>query len=437
MDSERTASDLRLILALTFAFAAMTGIRTLSSLLGLAAAAAAGVWMSTRGVHDPILADDRDAPRLLLIPIVVGAAMIVLSTGTAFVMVQSAAFVAIVLSLGLLAFARNHRCAVIGVTIGLLLVLAGTSLWVTNRFADSEIDIILAHEEGAQALLDGENPYEVVDFTNTSGYKNPGPFVGYPYPPVSLLAYAGGSILFEPVAVATFYLAILIVALALSGWPVNRLRSSVAVAALVAGTPALGFMLYSASTEGFTSLLFLGSGLTWKKRPVVSAILLGLALSSKQYLIIPALALVLADVDQRVLRIVVASTAAIAVALPFFFWGPEAFIEAFRVANSGWAFRPDSISLGGLGVALPSAVVSLVAVTAMWVSRKRFSGPSSFFWLASTGLIVMLVAHPHSLINHWFGLMALVAVAIVVNWREAESGRGTHLSDADIAQADR
>lgn len=124
-----------------------------------------------------------------------------------------------------------------------------------------------------------------------------------------------------------------------------------------------------------------------------------------------------ADVDRRWTRIGTGIAAAAVVTMPFLIWDSGSFIQMLGVRGSGWDFRPDAISIGALGVALPTVVVATLALLTMWGVRKWIVGSGSFFFVAATGLIVMLALHPHSFANHWFGLLVLIATGIVAVWR--------------------
>lgn len=417
MDEQPLRSDVLLVSVIAFVGASTTRIWPTSTLLALASAVGLVLWMAFRRVDEPLLTDDRSTSVLLLIPVIIAIVATAISPAVFAALIQNALAAAVLALVALVTARHRGRVRVIMLSLGLVALVVGSALWVSDATRGGVIDIALAHEEAADAFVRGENPYNAIQFENTSPYGDREPFIGYPYPPVSLIAYGATSIALPVGVVTTVFIVLLVLVLAWSGYPVGRFNSSFAMAVVVAGTPALGFMLFSAATEGFSSLLFLMSGVVWRRRPIVSAALLGLAIASKQYFIVPALALLLADVDRRWLRIGVGVAAAAVVTVPFLLWDSGSLIQMLGVRGSGWDFRPDAISIGALGVVLPTALVAIAAVVAMWSLRKKVTGPGSFFFVAATGLIVMLALHPHSFANHWFGLLVLIATGIVTVWR--------------------
>ncbi|HEU4750981.1 MAG TPA: hypothetical protein VFT54_07980, partial [Acidimicrobiia bacterium] len=146
------------------------------------------------------------------------------------------------------------------------------------------IDVMFLHRQAADAIIAGESPYgPAVDVPNGSPYATPGErIIGYPYPPVILLAFSLGEWMFgEPrwtawVAAVGSIAAVAAMALRTRDGPV------VTVAVLLALVPGWPLMIQAGWTEVVSIALFVGAAAVWK-RPLASAVLLGLAIASKQY----------------------------------------------------------------------------------------------------------------------------------------------------------
>jgi uncharacterized membrane protein len=97
----------------------------------------------------------------------------------------------------------------------------------------------------------------------------------------------------------------------------RRVRKRFALLLVVAAQPGWLFILQNSWTEPLTAAFLIGALVTWKPRPVVSSILLGLAVASKQYMALAIPLLLFGRADRRGTRLAIAAAAAGATILPF------------------------------------------------------------------------------------------------------------------------
>jgi Glycosyltransferase family 87 len=316
----------------------------------------------------------------------------------------------------------------ISLTVTALIILVAQE-WLSPLGSD----VYHAHRLAGDALRSGQNPYtDAVTFSNGNPFAPAESVVeGYPYPPVALSAYGLAGAFTDPRLISAACWLTFLGWLALGAWRKasdedSRIKLSVLL--LMSLAPLGSEVWYMAWTEPLTLFLFLLAALTWRRAPLWSGVLLGLALASKQYLIF-LLPLVLLNRDEgwrrRSTAVVVAAGVTLLAGLAP---NPSAFIRATIGNLTGIGFRPDTQSLPGLaneyGVSfmLPNwlwIVVSLVAVALL----SRFSRTRSGFMMsAGLGLGIAFIvglAFP----NYWFLVAGLIAI-------------GTALGSADQVDLD-
>ena len=124
--------------------------------------------------------------------------------------------------------------------------------------------------------------------------------------------------------------------------------SGLAVALILATAPGWPLLWYSAWTEPLSWLLLLLAVLAWKRGSLISGILLGLALASKQYLVLLTPLLLLHRDQDWQKRLVTAGITAVLTLLPAVLIDPMAFYQATIGNLAEIGFRPDSQSVSGL-----------------------------------------------------------------------------------------
>lgn len=315
---------------------------------------------------------------------------------------------------------RTGRVVATVLSAAVVILLTGTLLLSEWR-SPLGTDVYHAHMEAGEALRSGENPYgDTVEFVDGSAFSEAGRTVrGYPYPPVTLLAYAGAGMLLDPrIVSAGSWLVVL-------GWFGARAlqkssRSAIGTGAfvLMASYPAWSVIWYAGWTEPLSLLLFLMTATQWRRHPVLSAVFLGLALASKQYFVFLApLVLILRDEDAP-RRASVAIGTIVATLLPPLVVDARAFVEATLLNLAEIEFRPDSQSLTGVlaitGVefVLPRWTWFLTGM-AVSVGVARLARSRSEF-LAGAGAVMAFaflagLAFP----NYWFLVAGLFALATV------------------------
>ncbi|MDP9495454.1 MAG: glycosyltransferase 87 family protein, partial [Actinomycetota bacterium] len=334
---------------------------------------------------------------------------------------------------------RMLKSIAVGVALCSALVVTGgliASEW------DSELgtDSYHAHRSAGAALIDGLDPYtDAVQILNGSPYVPDGTIIeGYPYPPVVLFTYGLVAAFTDPRLVST--LAWLVV-LVWAGWAaLSRLPGtgwSLGLFLLLATAPGWPFVWYSAWTEPLTLALFLLAVLAWRRGPLISGILLGLALASKQYLVFLAPLLLLHRDEDWLKRLVTTALTVLATLLPAILIDPVSFYQATIGNLAGIGARPDSQSISGLlgemGVDfdLPQwawFTVGLGAATLMGLKSRS----SSLFlgrggWALGVAFVVGL-----AFLNYWFLVFGMLALSTILDERRSSHVMATGWAHSNL-----
>jgi uncharacterized membrane protein len=355
------------------------------------------LWVSRTEVPDSIV--DARLPGLIL-----GAAACVVS----FFAAEKRALRSIAVALAL--------CSALFVSGGLV---------ATEWNSDLGTDVYHAHKSAGTVLLEGRNPYtDAVKIRNGSPYVPEGTIVeGYPYPPVVLITYGTAGAFSDPRLVSTVaWLAILVWAAAAALARSSASQSALGVCLLLATAPGWPLIWFSAWTEPLTLVLFLMAVLAWRRGPLISGILLGLALASKQYLVFMTPLLLLHRDEDWLKRLLTAAATVLVSLLPAVLIDPAAFYSATIGNLVDIGVRPDSQSisglLGGMGVQfeLPQwawLTVGLGAATVVGV-RSR----SSLLLLGRAGLALgVTFAVGLAFLNYWFLVLGMLAISIILDAR--------------------
>lgn len=290
------------------------------------------------------------------------------------------------------------------------------------------IDVTTFLSGASHALLHGENPY-LAKYPNLYSPAQSamlyGPGVvgrdgmltfGLPYPPASLLTTVPGALLGD-VRIGCIVL-VLGAALLLHrrATPAGR-----AVAVLLACAPAFPELAFFGWSEGpIVGLLAVATWLAVHRRWIPAAVLLGLALASKQYfaVAVPCLWLLRPYATRR--RVVAVVGAACAVSLPFVVWSPHAFWRSVVEWQFVQPFRADSVSVlvwsvntfGWPGPALfgvlPLAAGLLVALVAAWRVRPGLPG---FLTAVALSILATTALSKQAFLNYYFLVGCLFVLA--------------------------
>ena len=299
------------------------------------------------------------------------------------------------------------------------------------RATPASNDVQLFLHDGANALLHGHNAYSMT-FPNI--YPSPraelfyGPGVvvdgrvtyGFPYLPVTLLVTIPGQLLGD--VRFTQLIAMLITALVLRRLAPDRVGRAASVLGVAA--PVAIPMLTGAWTE--PSLVALLACLVLaleRRRQAMLAVLLGLFLVSKQYVVIavPVVWLIGPWLTRRLILICLGVAAA--VTLPFFLVDPTAFWRAIVEFQLVQPFRADSLSLLVSSVKAfgwpPPWTYSVLplaggGLTAIALALRAPRTPAAFAAGVGLTLLVTILLSKQAFMNYYFlvsGALLIAAVA--------------------------
>lgn len=307
---------------------------------------------------------------------------------------------------------KNMDIAAI-VIAGVFLVVAGALVVATYPGERVGIDVYQSHESAADAIRSGANPYsDAVLVQNGSPLAEDGELIeGYSYPPVTLAAYASSSLILGD----SRWASVLGVAVGLTMLALGVRSSSPVVAGaavLLVAMPLQRAVIWSGWTEPLTMALVLSGLVAWR-RSATSGVLIGLALATKQYMVVlvPLLWFFESSPKRRtVIGLAVAGGSLVPFALSDFSLMRSILIDR----PLGLGFRPDSQSLAGMlgEQPIPTFVVVAVAIgLAAWLGS---SGRSVDQLLASAAITLGFVflfslAFP----NYWW-LLQWLAVGSAV-----------------------
>lgn len=292
------------------------------------------------------------------------------------------------------AAAVGRRRVRIVAAAGLLAATTLLGLLTYRGSPDPVIDVLTVHDEAFAALARGDSPYSMTFpdlYQGQEAFYPPGMVeegrvqYGFPYPPLSLLMAWPGHLLGD------FRYAEL-VALVLGAAALVAAGRASAVAVLAAGvllfTPRAFFALEQAWTEPF-AVLWIGLAV-WAAsagRPLAAAAALGLAMATKQYLILAAPMLWhLAGAPARRRDVLLVAGAAAAITTLPALADPQGFLHSAVMVQMREVLRMDALSLAvplarATGEPLPgvayAALVALAAMVATWRAPSTPAGATA------------------------------------------------------------
>jgi hypothetical protein len=317
---------------------------------------------------------------------------------------------------------RARGLAAVAVAASVAFVTVG--IMVEYQGSLTGTDVYLFHVAAAGALESGVDPYsDAITVPDGSPYAAAGSVIrGYPYPPVTLSAYAGATLaLGDPRWASALAWLMVVGSLAWRGGA--REREQALAALLVLGaSPSWRMVEFSAWTEPITLLLFAIVAYGWERGPHVAGFVLGLALASKQYTVvmIGAVAVIVARVGQdlshrrRSIGLMLGGLVGLA---PVLLGSVESFVDSAVVTPATIPFRPDSQSLSGLvnelglEFVLPSWLALVAAIGVAVAVRNHLWTGSGLLYVAAASLsclFLLSMAFP----NYWFLVMALTALSV-------------------------
>lgn len=299
------------------------------------------------------------------------------------------------------------------------------------RSSPAHMDVAVFLHDGAVAVLHGDNPYSMTfpniypqplsDLFYGQGVVSNGRITyGFPYLPLSLLAAIPGQLLGD--IRYSQLIAMLVTAFALRRLASDRVGRAAAVLGIAA--PAAIPMLTGAWTEPTLVALLACLVLALeRRRHAFVAVLLGLFLVSKQYVVIaiPVIWLIRQWLTRRVIFIGVGVAAV--VTLAFFMVDPAAFWKAIVQYQLIQPFRADSVSLlvssvNTFGWPPPwtYGVLPLVGggLTAVALALRAPRTPAAFAAAVGLTLLVTILLSKQAFMNYYYlvsGAFLIAAVA--------------------------
>jgi hypothetical protein len=317
-----------------------------------------------------------------------------------------------------------HVPAMLGVFIAL-------GLWLLKASPSPAIDVWVWHNEAYAALKAGLNPYALTmpNIYGRTDWFAPGladathVFVGYPYPPMTLLLGGLGH------AVAGDYRYANLFAMALTGGFIAYARpgrlSTIAAAAFLF-TPRGLFVLEQGWTESLSVMVLAATVFCACRAPRLLPYAFGVMLGTKQYFVfaLPLVPLLLERADWRSLWrfLLPAGAVAALVTLPFFLWNPGAFLDSVVTFQAKQPFRPDSLSVlartakdGAATLPLSLSFVAILPVIALGLWRAPRT-PHGFAATFSAAILAFFFFAKQAFTNYYFlvigGLCCAVAAVM-------------------------
>jgi hypothetical protein len=310
-----------------------------------------------------------------------------------------------------------------------LMIAVALRLWFyfleTN--AKPGIDVFVWQDIAWKAFVKGQNPFALTMpniYSHTVWY-GPGMadathvYVGYPYPPLSLLlAGLGTSAVGDSryVNLCAIILAAGLMALSRGG------RLPVAAAALFLFTPRGLFVLEQAWTDSLSACAFALVIFSACRAPRFVPWAFGIMLAVKQYFVLCApLALLLLPSPFRLKDALGfawrAALIPLVTTLPFLLWNPKAFIDSVLLFQAKQPFRPDALSFMALtakdGIPTwPQWFAAVLVLAAYVVSLVRAPRSPFGFALASAVVFLFFFAFAkQAFCNYYFFISAILCCA--------------------------
>jgi hypothetical protein len=330
--------------------------------------------------------------------------------------------------------ANGTRWVLAGV---LVVTVAAIAVVAIAGAPEPTIDVQTINRAGADALARGENPYVTATAENTNPYAEEGSeFTGYVYPPLALVLYSLSDwFLGDPRWVNALAIVIFVILLARPwAYPSREVSAALLVLGLMyAIQPGLGFILRYSWTEPIALPFLVVGGMLWRRKPLFSAVMLGLGFATKQYFFLVFPLLLFWDDDFRWKRTGIVAGVAAATMLPFLILDPVAFWNATVAPSFAIAPRPDGTNLVGLGVEFPDWVALAVPfLLAFWLGRRGGRG-AAFLAAVAAVMATSFMLGFQAFANYWFLIVALMPAALVV--RLADDAAVPEAAAAEIEAA--
>lgn len=309
-----------------------------------------------------------------------------------------------------------------------LLLLSGFALgvWLLRASPAPEIDVWAWHNTAYDALVSGVDPY-AINMPNIYGHTKwfaPGladdtsVFVGYPYPPVTLLAGSVGQLLAGDYRYWNLAAQLGAAGLMARTQP-GRMAALAAIVFLF--QPRGLFVLEQGWTEATSCLAIAACVWCAVHKPRALPWVFGLMVGVKQYFVfaVPLLPLLLGTTDVRVLGRFLLKAAIIPLILtvPFLLWEPKAFFNSVVAFQARQPFRPDALSVmawlvskGGPMIPLNAsfALAAGAVALALWRSKRS---PAAFSAAFALTLLFFFFFAKQAFTNYYYLIIACLCAA--------------------------
>lgn len=296
---------------------------------------------------------------------------------------------------------------IIMVSIGLVILLA--------QHPNPPTDVVFGHRVAAEVVLEGGNPYADAEFSDTSpGYANVGIIEGYAYPPASMIPYVLSEVVLDARLLSILAIAVLAAVILWSS--ASWTSHSLLMVGCFLAYPMLGSLIVHAWTEPLQLILIVGAGLALRK-PIASGILGGLAIASKQYMILAFVPLAMVADTGRKARLTITLTVAAVSILPYLLWNPPAFWDALVASQLDRVQRLDTLSIAsfGLGTSIvPAALAATgVAILLAWKVRSV-----AVVLLAQASSLAVYFTLSSNSFRNYFWLVAMLTMFALADGRD-------------------
>jgi hypothetical protein len=308
-----------------------------------------------------------------------------------------------------------------------LAVFSLLGLWLIKTSPTPSIDVWHFHVEAYEALVRGQSPYSttIPNIYGHTRWYGPGladlrrVYVGYPYPPLTLLFGAMGHFLIGDYRVMQLAAQTTTAGLIAYSRPG---RVATTAAALFLFTPRGLFVLEQGWTESFSAMTLAATVFCACRFPKMLPWAFGAMLASKQYFVIavPLLPVLLGTWEWRRLGafLLKASVIPLVTILPFVAWDPKGFFDSVVMFQIRQPFRADALSVMAFtakdGQATISSIWSFLAIApplllALWRAPKT---PAAFAGALSTMLMLCFVFAKQAFANYYYLVFAGFCVAV-------------------------
>ncbi|MFO1540196.1 MAG: hypothetical protein ACKOTZ_07070 [Chloroflexota bacterium] len=387
----------------------------------------------------PRRAWDRVTRSVLAVAIVAGALAIVTTPGILSVatgpMPGAHLAVGVVAALGIGSLTVDGRRGTF-MLAGMTVVFFALGIWLIASTPDPRMDVYEFLRDGSRAIAQGFDPYGI---TFPATYPDPrwyGPgliedgrlLFGYPYPPVSLVAYVPSTVLTGDPRYGN------LMALALASLLIGTAhpsRTARGAAALLLCTPSTYFVLELAWIEPIVALTVAACAWVACRNARGLGVTVGVLAMAKQYCLIavPLAVMLLPEpiTPRSVLRTMVVACVTMAlIAGPFLLWGASGFIFSVYQLQTVQPFRPDSLGLrpviadlAGLSTLywLPFVATGMVMVLGL---RLLPWTPSGYAWALAGAFGTFFVLSKQAFPNYYIAVIACLCASIATSGAREE-----------------